>query len=449
MINRTLSALLVGGISLGLTGCDEIKDAIDAAGLTVDVEGTLAVNGDEPDTRTVKLYTPTDNEAAFDTSVCEMIGDGPAPGCYGRINTALLDTPVETGSTSWSGDNFTVKNAKISSDGGFVAMLTGSGGATCSTAFAGMDERTKIVDINSIITIEIAGAETDISTFTLDETITIRCDAPIEDPVVEDVEEPETPDDGDISGDGASWSTFTIADGTGIANASGGDVASADNDVDCGGDSVLAPVLTLEADCDDCGDVAYIRTQFGSGADAIYTTDATPVEDGHVSTEISLSGGYAVVQMDTNADLDGVGESYTITFCEPGDAPPQEIWVNTTWDMDDTDIDTWVTNNVTGDRVGWSNSSTIWGSLDIDVIYGYGPENVKSDPSYSGGEYEVAIHYYSDHGNGPTNTTVRVVYVDPNQSTVCDITATNNMVDSPDTEWWTVGMFGPGLACPN
>ena len=99
-----------------------------------------------------------------------------------------------------------------------------------------------------------------------------------------------------------------------------------------------------------------------------------------------------------------------------------------------------------GDAVGWSSSSRTWGALDIDDVNGYGPENIKTVPGYTGGEYEVKIHYYSDHFNGPTIPTVRVVYVDPTDNTVCDVTASQLM---ETREWWTVGMFGPGFACPN
>jgi hypothetical protein len=449
MNTRFLPALLLGGLSL--TGCDALKDAIDALGITVDVTGTLVVNGDEPTNRTVTLYSPSDNPAAFDTSVCPMVEGEVAPGCSGRVDTSKLTTPVETGATQWSGDNFTVKSATISSDGGFIASLSGDGGATCSTGFAGINNTTKIVDASSMITIEIDGAETDISTFALPDTVTIRCDAPIEEPVVEEPDVPEVPDAGeDITGDGDGWTSFSISDGTATADASNAALAFADHDIDCGGDTVIAPVLNLEAMCDGCGDVAYIRTQFGYGDDAIFTTDATPVAaDGSVSATISLPGGYAVVGLDSDADLDGVGESYTITFCEPEDKPAQEIWIATSWDLDDSDIDTWTVNNVTGESVGWSSSSSSWGSLDVDDTNGHGPENIKSFPEYVGGEYEVKIHYWSDHGNGNTNTTVRVVYVDPDTDEVCDVTVTQEMVDTSETEWWTVGMFGPGLACPN
>ena len=128
--------------------------------------------------------------------------------------------------------------------------------------------------------------------------------------------------------------------------------------------------------------------------------------------------------------------------------PPQELWVTTTWDKDDTDIDTHVTELGTGEEIAYYSRQQSWGSLDIDVINGFGPENVKSNPGFSSGQgYEVKIHYYSDHGNGSTNTTVRVVYVDPEGGMkVCDIITTQLVENSKD--WWTVGMFGPGLACP-
>ena len=66
--------MAMGTAALALSGCDAVKDAIDAAGITVNVVGTLNVDGDEPEGRSVVLYTPTDNPDAFDDSVCTIEG---------------------------------------------------------------------------------------------------------------------------------------------------------------------------------------------------------------------------------------------------------------------------------------------------------------------------------------------------------------------------------------
>ena len=148
--------------------------------------------------------------------------------------------------------------------------------------------------------------------------------------------------------------------------------------------------------------------------------------------------------MDLDEDLDGAGESYTITFCEPDEAPAQEILTILTWDKDDTDVDTHIISN--GSEVAYYSMSQSWGDLDIDDVNGFGPETFTSTPGTEGGNYEVKVHYYSDHGNGDTSVSMRVVYYDSSTGELCDITATETMTSYG---WWTVGMFGPGLSCPN
>ena len=72
MNTKTLKLVATSTVAIALTGCDAVKDAIDEAGVTVNVVGTLSVDGDEPDTRSVVLYTPTDNPDAFDDSQCTV-----------------------------------------------------------------------------------------------------------------------------------------------------------------------------------------------------------------------------------------------------------------------------------------------------------------------------------------------------------------------------------------
>ena len=470
MNTKQLNLMAMGTAALALTGCDAVKDAIDAAGVTVNVVGTLNIDGDEPDNRSVVLYTPTDNPDAFDDSVCTVEGVE-VPGCSGRIDVSKLDTPVDQGSTSWDGNNFTVEDVTLSSDLGFVAVLTGSGTSTCTQDVIGFDETTKLVTLESMITLDVDLSDptaTDVTEFTLPRNGNIRCAAPVTEPTpppAEDVPPPEEPpaevldevleeaEDGtvSISGDGVDWTSFTISDGSNTADASEAAVTSDDNPISCSEEDGIAPVLTLQATAgDDSLTEAFVRIQVGEAVDGVpvYLTDRVKVSGGDINWSISLPGGYAVVQVDTNEELDGVGESLPIEFCQPEELPPQELWVNTTWDKDDTDIDTHVTELGSLSEIAYYSSRRDWGSLDIDVIYGYGPENVKSAADYSSDVgYEVKIHYYSDHGNGATDTTVRVVYVDPTTNEVCDIIATQTM-DMSGSDWWTVGTFGPGFVCP-
>ena len=477
MKNKHLNLMIMGTAALALSGCDSVKDsvdaALDAAGVTVTVVGTLKVNGDEPDNRSVVLYAPADNPDAFDSSVCTF--DAPdgttveTPGCSGRVDVSKLTTPVDQGATSWDGDNFTVADVGLTSDVGFIAVLTGSGTATCTQDIIGFDDITKLVTLASMVTVDIDMDDptaTDVTEFVMPRDGKIRCAAPVTEPTpppAEEVPPPEEPpaevieevteeaEDGtvSISGDGTDWAAFVISDGSNEADASAGPVASGDHEL-CS-DGGVAPVLNLRATAAEGIEdgAAYVRIQVGEGEDGVpvYLTDRVKISGGEINWDISLPGGYAVVQVDTNEELDGVGESYPIEFCLPEELPPQEIWVNTTWDKDDTDIDTHVTELGSLSEIAYYSANQPWGSLDIDVIYGFGPENVKSATDYTSDVgYEVKIHYYSDHGNGATDTTVRVVYVDPTTNEVCDIIATTNMAATGD--WWTVGTFGPGFVCP-
>ena len=462
---KTINMMAMGVVGIALTGCEAVKDAIDEAGVTVNVVGNLSIDGDEPDTRSVVLYTPTDNPDAFDSSAC-MVDGMEVPGCSGRIDVSKLDTPVDQGATTWSGDSFTVEDVSLSSDLGFVAVLTGSGNASCTQDIIGFDQTTKLVTLESMVTLDIDLSDptsTDVTEFTMPRDGQIRCEAPVTEPTpppAEEVPPPEEPaeeaivdeETGSIGGDGVGWTAFTISDGSATADASAEAVTSDANPISCSETDGIAPVLNLQATTDNTDlTEAFVRIQVGAPDDGVpvYLTDRVKVSGGNIDWDISLPGGYAVVQVDTNEDLDGEGESFTIEFCQPEELPPQELWVNTTWDMDDTDIDTHVTELGSMEEVAYYSSSRSWGSLDLDVIYGYGPENVKSAAGYSSSAgYEVKIHYYSDHGNGPTDTTVRVVYVDPDSGEVCDIIATQPMVDAAGDDWWTVGTFGPGLASP-
>jgi uncharacterized protein YfaP (DUF2135 family) len=91
------------------------------------------------------------------------------------------------------------------------------------------------------------------------------------------------------------------------------------------------------------------------------------------------------------------------------DAPQSMMLVTLTWDKNDSDVDLYVTDP-TGET-SWFQSKAIvdGGALDYDVTTGYGPEHwtlLSRDTIHYGAPYRVRLHYYSDHGNGPTNYTV-------------------------------------------
>lgn len=64
----------------------------------------------------------------------------------------------------------------------------------------------------------------------------------------------------------------------------------------------------------------------------------------------------------------------------------------------------------------WQNPEADWGergepnddpSLDIDDTDGWGPENINMDHPEENARYKVGVHYFSDHGFGPSYATVR------------------------------------------
>jgi|GEM_PF-1516100 len=87
------------------------------------------------------------------------------------------------------------------------------------------------------------------------------------------------------------------------------------------------------------------------------------------------------------------------------------ILMTLTWDKNDTDLDTYVIDP-NGDYSAYYHKVTLdGGELDRDVTSGYGPEHwtlTNTDVVRYTRPYRFRVHYYSDHGNGPTNYTVTI-----------------------------------------
>ena len=201
--------------------CEELRNALSYADIEVSVVGEVKVNGDMPMERKVVLYAPEDNRAAFDTSLCVVDGVE-ITGCSGRINIERLTTPIDQGMIRWEGDRFTISNVQLTADLGFIAVISGSGGASCSQDVVGFDEESKLVTLQSMITVDVDFdnlTETDFDEFTLPRPAQIRCETPAEEPTLPDDTEPReepTPDtidedNGTIIGVGDGWSAFSIS----------------------------------------------------------------------------------------------------------------------------------------------------------------------------------------------------------------------------------------------
>jgi hypothetical protein len=142
---------------------------------------------------------------------------------------------------------------------------------------------------------------------------------------------------------------------------------------------------------------------------------------------------------------------FNITLSGEGIPPPlseTDIAIEVTWDKNDTDIDTHFvrpggTFNAAPGDCYFSNLSPDWGIsgdatddpyLDYDDIDGYGPENLNYAKPATG-TYRVYMWYYSDHGNGATNVTVKV-WLDGATTPVYQGTRNMNMSGSRK---WTIG----------
>lgn len=87
-----------------------------------------------------------------------------------------------------------------------------------------------------------------------------------------------------------------------------------------------------------------------------------------------------------------------------------------TWDKDGTDVDlnfSWSG----GALCYYGNKTPTWGTaatsprLDVDDTNGFGPENITIGALPGPGTYRLGVHYYSDHGKGPT-TVIATVFRD-------------------------------------
>ena len=105
------------------------------------------------------------------------------------------------------------------------------------------------------------------------------------------------------------------------------------------------------------------------------------------------------------------------------DAVPEDaIHVEMFWDTSAADLDLHMLSSPEAqlfdrpDDVCFCNTNPDWGSstsedddprLDLDDIYGYGPENINiREPADS--EYPVRVHYFDDQGDGAVTSTVRI-----------------------------------------
>ncbi len=86
--------------------------------------------------------------------------------------------------------------------------------------------------------------------------------------------------------------------------------------------------------------------------------------------------------------------------------------VTLTWNLDDTDVDLYVTDPLGETSWYTAKTTTSGGELDVDNTVGRGPEHwtlSTADTIQYGSTYKVGVHYYNDREHGPVSGNVNVV----------------------------------------
>jgi uncharacterized protein YfaP (DUF2135 family) len=141
--------------------------------------------------------------------------------------------------------------------------------------------------------------------------------------------------------------------------------------------------------------------------------------NGYFNIPISLQSGLNYLEFKLEG-LDANGKLIPIDYQNHSDLrnftlnlniPYSMILMTLTWDKNDTDLDAYVIDP-TGDYSCYYHKTTAdGGELDYDITTGYGPEHwtlMSTDTIRCDQPYRFRVHYYSDHGNGPTNYTVSI-----------------------------------------
>ena len=123
---------------------------------------------------------------------------------------------------------------------------------------------------------------------------------------------------------------------------------------------------------------------------------------------ISGANTFQITVKNLAGDIVAQSEVFTVN----ADIPVMDIWIQLTWDTDQTDIDlhVWDPNN---QHTYFGQKTVAAGGipgaeLDVDDVDGYGPEHFTMQ-SAQAGNYVVKVRYYSAHGvTENTTATVRI-----------------------------------------
>lgn len=196
------------------------------------------------------------------------------------------------------------------------------------------------------------------------------------------------------------------------------------------GKTIVAAQTTMDIS-GNTGAIVVPRTDGGSTAFANLLVIANaqyfevPVDaDNNFSMTIPLNPGSNYLQLGVETAGGAVGVSEVISFTSQ--LPRSDIRAVLSWDTNGTDIDIhlfrrtpnpWTSPQSDADwwdvskhvffanpaPNDWGNASTQNPTLDIDDVFGYGPETILL-PEAASGTYSLWVHYFSDNSGAPAVT---------------------------------------------
>ncbi len=162
-----------------------------------------------------------------------------------------------------------------------------------------------------------------------------------------------------------------------------------------------------------------------------------PVSSGQFNTPLSILSGGNTIQLRANSSNGDTGISDVITVY--GDFGYNDIEITLTWNTPSADLDLHVWNPL-GEHCYYANMTITEGSLDIDVLVGFGPETFTA-PTALNGTYIVKVNAYYLRNDPYSDATVQVnlggtvITYGPHRFYVHDFNGNN-----PDA-WWNVTTF--------
>lgn len=148
--------------------------------------------------------------------------------------------------------------------------------------------------------------------------------------------------------------------------------------------------------------------------------------------------------------------------------PTENLRIELSWDTDDADIDSHLLHPTATNwyssldcdylnckNAGNASFNPAVGAadnprLDIDDVDGFGPENINIDfPEVNAGAYRFGAYNFSDHGDGPSDITVRIFCGGVVKAQLTHNDLVGSSVDAPPNQLWKVAdiTFTTGTTC--